>query len=191
MKKVLLLGDSICAWYADVVRELLNGKCEVYKMKDNGRYAAYTLWQAEKMFDEYGKFDVVHWNNGYWDISSGKNNPHSLEVYLYFLKKIIELCRKNGAEIIFATTVPSLTSGSSEDNTGTGETLEYNNSNVIKYNAAAKLLMEQENITVNDLYTLCLEDENYYKCEDQLHLTPEGNRRCGEQVANSILEKLG
>ena len=51
--------------------------------------------------------------------------------------------------------------------------------------------MDQEGITVNDLYTLCLEDENYYKCEDRLHLSAEGNRRCGEQVAKIILEKLG
>ena len=28
MKKVILLGDSIKAWYAKRVRELLSGKCE-------------------------------------------------------------------------------------------------------------------------------------------------------------------
>ena len=110
---------------------------------------------------------------------------------LPLFKKIIELCRKNGAEIIFATTTPSLTSGCSEDNTGTGVTLEYDNNRIIEYNDAAKRLMEQENITVNDLYTLCLEDENYYKSEDRLHLSAEGNRRCGEQVAKVISEKLG
>lgn len=47
MKKVLLLGDSIRMGYDDYVKELLDGKCEViYDHDDNGRFAAYTLWQA-------------------------------------------------------------------------------------------------------------------------------------------------
>ena len=70
MKKVLLLGDSIRMGYDDYVKELLDGKCEViYDPDDNGRFAAYTLWQANQMFKKYGKFDVVHWNNGYWDMN--------------------------------------------------------------------------------------------------------------------------
>ena len=46
MKKVLLLGDSIRMGYDDYVKEELDGKCEVvYDAEDNGRFAAYTLWQ--------------------------------------------------------------------------------------------------------------------------------------------------
>ena len=66
MKKVLLLGDSIRMGYDDYVKEELDGKCEViYDAEDNGRFAAYTLWQANQMFKHHGHFDVVHWNNGY------------------------------------------------------------------------------------------------------------------------------
>ena len=61
MKKVLLLGDSIRMGYDDYVKELLEGECEViYDPDDNGRFAAYTLWQANQMFKKHGKFDVEH-----------------------------------------------------------------------------------------------------------------------------------
>ena len=42
MKKVLLLGDSIRMGYDDYVKEILQGKCEVYYAADeNGRFSAF------------------------------------------------------------------------------------------------------------------------------------------------------
>lgn len=194
MKKVLLLGDSIRMGYAPYVRELLKGKCEVYDdEQDNGRYAAYTLWQANQMFKKYGKFDVVHWNNGYWDmnIEPPMTEPfHPIDEYVHFLKRIIKEIRKNGAEIIFATTLPLLEGGMTYDVTGTGAQIAYDNDSVLRYNKAAVELMNQENITVNDLYTLMLQDKNYYKCPDKLHLTQEGYQVCAKQTADMILQKL-
>ena len=110
MKKVLLLGDSIRMGYDDYVKELLDGKCEViYDPDDNGRFAAYTLWQANQMFKKYGKFDVVHWNNGYWDMNVEPpmaEAMHPVDEYVHFLKRILGECRRNGAKVIFATTAP-------------------------------------------------------------------------------------
>ncbi|MBQ1848734.1 MAG: hypothetical protein II135_12080 [Clostridia bacterium] len=64
MKRVLLLGDSIRMGYDEYVKELLKDEFEViYDEFDNGRFAAYTLWQANQFFKNHGKFDVVHWNN--------------------------------------------------------------------------------------------------------------------------------
>lgn len=194
MKKVLLLGDSIRMGYDDYIKEILQDKCEVYyDDNDNGRFAAYTLWQANQFFRHYGTFDVVHWNNGYWDMnieSPMVEAIHPVEEYIHFLKRIIAEIRRNGAEIIFATTTPILEKGSAMDNTGTGVKINYNNDWVIQYNDAAKKLMLEENITVNDLYTLMLKDKNYYKCEDLLHLTEEGSRVCAKQAARLIEEKL-
>lgn len=194
MKKVLLLGDSIRMGYDVYVKELLKDRCEVfYDDEDNGRFAAYTLWQANQFFRKYGRFDVVHWNNGYWDMNIEApmtEAVHPIDEYTHFLKRIIGEIRRNGAEIIFATTTPILNTGSSLDNTGTGVTINYCNDWVIKYNDAAKKLATEENITVNDLYTLMLKDKNYYKCDDMLHLTEEGYKLCAEQAARLILEKL-
>lgn len=194
MKKVLLLGDSIRMGYDHYVKELLEGTCEVYyDEQDNGRFAAYTLWQANQFFRKYGKFDVVHWNNGYWDmnIEAPMAEPmHPVDEYVHFLKRIIAEIRRNGAEIIFATTTPILDNGASLDNTGTGTSITYSNDWVIQYNDAAKKLMAEEGIAVNDLYTLMHRDPNFYKCGDGLHLTEEGSRVCAEQAARMIAEKL-
>jgi hypothetical protein len=196
MKKVLLLGDSIRMGYDDYVKEALDGKCEVvYDAEDNGRFAAYTLWQANQMFNHHGHFDVVHWNNGYWDMNIEApmtEAMHPVEEYVHFLKRIIKLCRENGAKIIFATTTPILEPGMAADNTGTqADSINYNNEWVELYNNAAKKLMAEENIPVNDLYALCKEGEHYYKCPDMLHLTEEGYRKCAKQAADMILKELG
>ena len=94
--------------------------------------------------------------------------------------------------MIFATTTPILTPGTAADNTGTeADSIHYNDAWVRRYNAAATALMAEENVTVNDLYALCREDANCYKCADMLHLTEEGYRKCAAQAAKYILEALG
>jgi lysophospholipase L1-like esterase len=62
---------------------------------------------------------------------------------------------------------------------------------VREYNEAAKKVMEEEGVPINDLYTLCKQDANCYKCEDMLHLTEEGYRKCAERIAEVILCELG
>ncbi|CAH1202273.1 hypothetical protein PAECIP111891_02103 [Paenibacillus allorhizoplanae] len=192
MKKILLLGDSIRMGYDQYVKELLAETCEVYyDEEDNGRFAAYTLWQANQFFRKYGKFDVVHWNNGYWDMNIEYpmvDAVHPIEEYIHFLKRIITEIRRNGSEIIFATTTPILDNGAAFDNTGTGTSIAYSNDWVIQYNGAAKKLMSEEGIAINDLYTLMLRDPNFYKCEDKLHLTEEGYKVCAVQTAKIIMD---
>lgn len=192
MKKVLLLGDSIRMGYDEYVKELLQGECEVYYSEDNGRFAAYTLWQVNQMYKQHGHFDLVHWNNGYWDmnIEAPMTEPMlSLEEYLHFLRRIAHTLKGWGAKIIFATTTPIWKPGHAAD-ISTGATFRYDNEWVTTYNAAAKLLMAEEEIPVNDLYALCLEDERYYKCPDMLHLTEEGYRRCARQISDCIRRHL-
>ena len=60
----MLVGDSIRMGYDDYVKEILAGKCEVYyDAADNGRFAAYTLWQANQMFKWNPDIELVHFNN--------------------------------------------------------------------------------------------------------------------------------
>ena len=196
MKKVLLLGDSIRMGYDDYVKEIPAGKCEVYyDATDNGRFAAYTLWQMNQLYSKYGPFDVVHWNNGYWDMNVEapmKTALYPIEEYKYLLRRIAREIKRHGAKVIFALTTPVVDSGSAADNTGTGALyISYDDNWVREYNKAACEVMVEENITVNDLYTLCKQDEKCYKCEDMLHLTEEGYRKCAAQAAELILKELG
>ena len=193
MKKVLLLGDSIRMGYDEYVKELLEGEFEVfYDDADNGRFSAYTLWQANQFFKNYGHFDVVHWNNGYWDMNVETpmvEAMHPVDEYVHFLSRITAEIRRNGAVPIFATTTPILSKEAAKDVIREGiSSFNYNNEWVVEYNAAAVSFMKKEGVAVNDLYALCLEDSHYYKCPDLLHLTEEGYRRCAAQTACAIRE---
>ena len=164
MKTVLLLGDSIRMGYDDKVRDILRGRARVvYDAEDNGRFAAYTLWQANQLLRKYGPVDVVHWNNGYWDmnIESPMQEP------------------------IHPLPVPG--AGGARDG-GTGASLHYQNDWVRAYNAEALAVMREENAPVNDLYALCAAQPGLYKCEDGLHLTEEGYDACARKIA-LVLEK--
>ena len=191
MKKVLLLGDSIRMGYDEYVKEILKDEFDViYDESDNGRFSAYTLWQANQFFKNCGHFDVVHWNNGYWDMNIEppmKTPMHPVEEYVRYLHRILTEIRNNGATPVFATSVPILSKELAAEVVTEGVApFEYDNEWVKKYNAAAVSFMESEGVTVNDLYSLCLKDRHYYKCPDLLHLTEEGYRKCAEKTADAI-----
>ena len=193
MKKVLLLGDSIRMGYQEYLRDLLKSKCEVYFSDDNGRFTSYTLWQANQMFKQFGHFDLVHWNNGYWDMNVEAPMTEAMtpvDEYVHFLKRIISLCKANADNIVFATTTPVLEKGSAFDVSNTGCYISYDNKWVCLYNDAAKKVMSEEGIPINDLYSLAIKDENYYKCPDKLHLTDEGYKFCAAQAAELICKIL-
>ena len=189
MKKVLLLGDSIRIGYQNDVKELLAGEYEVICPEDNGRFAAYTLWQANQMFKWNPDIELVHFNNGYWDMNIEAPMTeaiHPIEEYKSFLRRIVALCRQCGAKVVFATTVPIMEAGAAADNTGVEGTINYSNEWVKEYNAAAVEVMAELDVPVDDLYALCMEDDRRYKCEDLLHLSAEGSRRCAQQVAEYV-----
>lgn len=189
MKKILLLGDSIRMGYQNEVKELLKDEYEVVFPQENGRFAAYTLWQANQELKANPDIELVHFNNGYWDMNIEAPMTeaiHPICEYENFLRRIVCLCRQCGAKVVFATTVPIIEAGSAGDNTGVSGTINYCNDWVKEYNAAATRVMNELDVPVNDLYSLCTEDERRYKCHDLLHLTEEGNLRCAKQVAQYI-----
>ena len=100
MKKILLLGDSIRMGYQQYVKEALEGEFEVRYPEDNGRFAAYTLWQANQMFKWNPDIELVHFNNGYWDMNIEAPMTeaiHPIEEYKSFLRRIVALCHSCGA----------------------------------------------------------------------------------------------
>ena len=189
MKKILLLGDSIRMGYQQYVKEELEGEYEVLYPADNGRFAAYTLWQVNQELKWNPDIELVHFNNGYWDMNIEAPMTeaiHPVEEYKSFLRRIVALCRDCGAQVVFATTVPIMEAGAAADNTGVEGTINYSNEWVKEYNAAATAVMAELEVPVNDLYRLCMEDDRRYKCEDLLHLSAEGSRRCARQVAEYV-----
>lgn len=188
-KRVLLLGDSIRMGYEKYVEEGLGEKINTVYSEENGRDVSTTLWQANQFFKEMGDFDVIHWNNGYWDLNPEApmtESFHPLDEYVHFLIRMVKFFSQHTDKLIFATTLPVFGKGTVMDNTGTGGLVTYDKELVINYNCAATAVMNQYDVTINDLYEFALQDKNLYKGPDMLHLSDEGNHAVADEIVEVI-----
>ena len=68
---ILLLGDSIRMGYCGFVREAMKEKADIFWPEDNCMFAHYTLrflYEWRHIVPDPAQIDVVHWNNGLWDV---------------------------------------------------------------------------------------------------------------------------
>ena len=121
MKNIFLVGDSIrfgapnpskynniSPGYERYVREKLEGIANVYGPDENCRFAQFSLrflqkWAAVVPAEE---IDVVHWNNGLWDVLRlfGDEPLTPLEFYENLLRRVYKRIRFlfPNAKVIFA-----------------------------------------------------------------------------------------
>lgn len=189
LPRVLLLGDSIRMSYQTHVARLLEGKAEVTGPEVNGRFSLFTLTSLPDWIGVLGRPDVVHWNNGIHD--AGYNPGRSplqipLDDYVGNLRCIIKHVRGNLTKrLIFATsTAPHPDKPFSEQG------WSWKQGDIERYNKAAKQVMAEFDVPVNDLCGLVSSDPDLYIAEDQLHLTEAGQEACAKAVADSILPLL-
>lgn len=183
MKQVLILGDSISMGYREIVKQNLKGKADVCYYPENGRFSGYTLWLANQWIRNNGAPDIVHWNNGIWDISLEEpleGNFTPIEEYADHLERIIKLLKRAGTEhIIFATTT--------YQHPDKKKIVQRMLNDIISVPLKSWL---SENITVNDLGTLVRNHLTEYVCEDMVHLTGAGYQACAEQTTKYIMQCL-
>ena len=193
MLNVFLLGDSIrkgaanSPGYGVYVKELLAGKANVYAPEDNCRFAQYTLRGLYDWVNETdgAKIDVIHWNNGLWDVLRifGDEPLTPIDQYVEFLRRIHGQLVKlwPGARIIFALSTAVI------EEWGKPEFMRYNRE-IEAYNAAAAALMAELGVEVNDLYAVT-KDFDPFLHADWVHYNEEGSRLLAEIVANIIMNE--
>lgn len=179
-KKVVLLGDSIrLIGYGPKISALLGETCEVWQPADNGRYSAYTLhaimhyWQ-----NDIRDADVIHWNNGLWDIQIGTDGQQLalLDDYLRTMSRIADILLRNTKTLIFATTTPV-----------TAVHPDIRNADIDRYNAALVPILSGKGVVIDDLHALVAADiDRFVRKDDNIHLTEDGNTVCAEAVADMI-----
>lgn len=183
MKKATLLGDSIrLIGYGIKVPELLGEEYKVFQPEDNCRFVKYTLRMLFDLKTEIEGSDVIHWNNGLWDIPTGlfdDGEPFtSLEEYVQNMLRVARELKKLGRRVIFATTTP------------VHPGYRYNKNGVIQqYNEVIVPKLQELGIEINDLYSLVSQDIYKYIGKDQIHLSEAGIELCSKQVANAIRGK--
>ncbi|MBQ2735700.1 MAG: hypothetical protein IJF33_07680 [Clostridia bacterium] len=189
MKKIVIIGDSISAWYKKLVKIAFEGQAEVYFPKENCRFASYVLrtlpdWKTEmKCGDDV---DVVHWNAGLWDdliIADGEHHV-PLERYREDVERICKTIKIlfPKAKIIFATSTPVL-----ED--GYEARFRYYrryNKDTEVYNAAAVEIVKRYGGEIDDLYALMKDVPESYHSDVTHFYTKQATKRMTDQVIKCL-----
>ena len=195
MKNVFLIGDSIrfgaepdSPGYGIYVKENLKGIANVYQPSENCRFAQYTqryIWEWTNEFDGE-KIDVVHWNNGLWDVLrlKGEDLFTPLEMYVQTLERIYRMIKifMPNAKIIFATSTSVIEEMANPDFTRYNKDIE-------EYNEAAVKLMEKLGVEVNDLYAVTEKFDNSLH-SDWVHYGEEGSKILASCVTDVIKKHL-
>ena len=195
MKHVFLVGDSIRMGYSPFVRELLAGEATVDYPGENCRFSANTLcflstWAEQMAYAAPENIDLVHWNNGLWDVCHFAGDPLPLvppEAYRENLRRIAGRIRRvfPRAQIAY-----SLTTGVDESRAKYQHGVAMRtNEEIAAYNAIGREVMAEEGIPVNPLddFAASLPDTLHV---DWVHYTSEGYRLLAENVAAFIRNRL-
>lgn len=183
LPRALLIGDSISIGYTLPVRELLTGRANVHRIPENGGPSSRGVAQLDAWLGT-GRWDVIHFNFGLHDIKlddAGRPlNP--LPDYVRNLRDITRRLRATGAQLVFATTtpVPAVLSGGPRRR----------NADVLALNEAARALMAELGVPVNDLYAVAAPDLAGLQQAANVHFTPEGYRALAGPVAAAIRDRL-
>ena len=179
MIKVTLLGDSIRKiGYGTVVPALLGEDFEVFQPDDNCRFAKYTLRGLFDWEKSMAGTQIVHWNNGLWDICNlfGDGLFTSEAEYAENMLRIADILLARYGKVIFATTTPV-----------TAQNRYNKNADIERYNRLIVPLLQEKGVIINDLYALVATDiDRYIRKDDNIHLTEEGIAACGKQTAELI-----
>jgi lysophospholipase L1-like esterase len=193
LPNVLILGDSISIGYTRQVREGLKGKANVIRPNANCGDTRHGLAQIETWLGD-GKWQVIHFNWGLHDLCY--RNPElktpgqrdkvkgtlsvPLAEYEKNLETLVARLKQTGAKLIFANTtlVPE------------GEAGRFPGDE-IKYNAAARRVMEKHGVPINDLHaTTQAFSPAMFAGPGNVHFSAEGSAKLAGQVVAHVAQAL-
>ena len=194
LPRVLLIGHSISICYRKPVIELLKGRAEVQHNPGNAGNTGRTLPNLAKWIaPERGKWDVIHFNWGLWDLcyrhpdakTKGRRDKingtvtHTPEEYRQNLEKLVSMLEQTGAKLVWASTTP-VPEGEAGRKVG----------DEVIYNRIAAEVMQKHGIPINDLHALMAPHmKTKTTAPGNVHFTKEGSAMLAAQVAEAI-EKL-
>lgn len=177
LPRVLLIGDSISMGYTLAVRELLAGKANVHRPPTNCGPTIRGVEQIDAWLGD-GHWDVIHFNFGLHDLKIMEDGKHQVAPAQYDknLRQLVERMQKTKAQLIWCSTTPVPESSSPPRH----------NADVLAYNAAAKSIMDEQGIAIDDLYAFALPQQAKIQLPNNVHFSPEGSKVLARQVAKSI-----
>ena len=181
LPRVLLIGDSISMGYTLPVRELLKGKANVHRIPTNGGPTLRGLESLKRWLGD-GKWDVIHFNWGLHDLRLDDAGKYQvpLDEYAKNLKELVKQLKATGAKLIWCSTTPVPEKC----------TPPRKNADVIAYNAAAKKIMDENGIALDDLYAFALPKIKELQLPDNVHFSPRGSAELAKAVVASLQPAL-
>ena len=182
LPRVLLIGDSISIGYTIPVRQRLQGKANVHRVLTNGGPTTNGLAHLEEWLGQ-GQWSVIHFNWGLHDLKVNDDGTRQvpLESYQQNLRELVARLKRTGARLIFASTTPVPEGKLNPPRIS---------ADVIGYNLAAKTVMQENGIPIDDLYSLAFARMKDIQLPQNVHYTLEGYSVLAGQVAESILREL-
>lgn len=183
---VLLIGDSVRMFYEKEVQARLGDAYTVYAPKDNCRFSSYVLNSLRFWLTQFPQPDIIHFNVGLWDTAILYKEDGcftELDEYVKNMKKILRVLKSTGATLIFATTTPV-----SDDKYMLSGPMPpaHKNSDIVRYNAAVLEAFKDEDIRINDLFSLLYNEKETYLQDDMIHPNEEGVKLLANAVAQVI-----
>ena len=173
LPRVLLVGDSICNGYKDLVRERLKGKLNVSYWISSYCVTSPAYLPLLSVYLDEAKYDVVHFNNGL----------HSLETpvaaYERGLCKALSLVREKQpqAKLVWCSSTPL---------TNAVKTAKCRELNAV----AEKVVTRLGGIATDDLFALLDPLGRQENWRDEYHHKPPLCAKEAERVAAAVLAAL-
>lgn len=192
--KILIIGDSISIGYTPFVIDELKQKADVFHNPGNGQHTGTGIKNIENWIGDQ-QYDIIQFNWGLWDLcyrnpdskvqgNRDKENgklTYTLDQYAANLDSIVSLLKaKTNAKLIFVTTtfVPDKEAGRFQHD-------------AIRYNEAAKKVMNKHGIEINDIYEPSIEiHQKYGKGPDNVHYNTQGYKELGQLIIDFLLKKI-
>ena len=182
LPRVLLIGDSISIGYTLPTRELLKGAVNLHRIPTNGGPTIRGLEQIKQWLGEK-KWDVIHFNWGLHDLKIMDDGKHQvpLKQYEENLRKLVKILKATNAKLIWASTTP-VPEGKVSPTRRPDD--------VVKYNAIAKKIMEQNKIAIDDLCAFALPRLKEIQQPVNVHYTEKGSAQLAKKVVEAIRKAL-
>ncbi len=179
LPRVLLIGDSISIGYTAATRKLLAGKANLHRISENGGPTTNGTGKIMKWLGA-SKWDVIHFNWGLHDLKFMPDGKRQVgpEDYEKHLRALVKQMQSTGAQLIWCSTTPVPEGKLSPARL---------NTDVLAYNAIAKKVMDENKISIDDLYAHAQAGPlSKIQIPVNVHFTPAGSEYLAKQVTASI-----
>lgn len=179
LPRVLLIGNSITRAYYGEVQSMLEGKAYVARLATSKSVGDPGLLSEIALVLSYGKFDVVHFNNGMhgFGYSEAEYEAAFPDLYKTIKKGAPE------AKLIWATTTPVKCGEGMRE-------FEERTHRIKERNRAAEAFLLDKQVSINDLFALVEDHPEYYAGGDGVHLVAIGTTAIARQVAEKVKSLL-